>query len=272
MNNCLFCNSEGPFNTVEHTIPESLGNDESILKGEVCDKCQAYFGKEVESFVLNKTPFAFWRVYLGIMTKKGKNPSIDLSQPAKKKGIFPTVHPSHDNKVGFSYHNDQSVSADVDNEELIKKILSGDKSEFQFVFTPKVLHMMGRFLCKVGIELLCESNPNDARSNDLDLARNYARFGDTSNLWPIFYFKNGSLSDLKEYGKDNEGFYETVNYYSYSIAKFEEKYLLFGFSMGTDNWLISLNDPYPNPRIQQAVPGKKLDLIWYSKEEWQSVV
>jgi hypothetical protein len=129
--------------------------------------------------------------------------------------------------------------------------------------------MMGRFLCKVGIELLCEKDPQAARSSDLDMARNYARFGNLSKLWPIFHFRSGSITDLKEYSKDEEGYYETVDYYSYSIADFDNQYLLFRFSIGTDNWVISLNDPFPNPRIRKAVPGEKLDLIWYPKEKWQ---
>ena len=39
--------------------------------------------------------------------------------------------------------------------------------------------------------------------------------------------------------------------------------------MGTDNWVICLNDPYPNPVICDAFPGEMLSLIWYSREEWQ---
>ena len=62
MPECLFCGNDGPFTTVEHIIPESLGNDDLVLEGEVCDSCQRYFGKEVEKYVLSHTPLAFWRV------------------------------------------------------------------------------------------------------------------------------------------------------------------------------------------------------------------
>jgi len=76
---CLFCESNGPFNTVEHIIPEALGNDDLVMSGHVCDACQSYFGKEVEKYVLSKTPIGFWRVFLAIRGKKGKLPTIDLS-------------------------------------------------------------------------------------------------------------------------------------------------------------------------------------------------
>ncbi len=36
---CLFCGSNGPFLRLEHIIPESLGNDDLVLQGEVCDVC-----------------------------------------------------------------------------------------------------------------------------------------------------------------------------------------------------------------------------------------
>lgn len=38
--------------------------------------------------------------------------------------------------------------------------------------------------------------------------------------------------------------------------------------MGTDNWIVSLNDPCPTPEIKEAIPGGELRLIWYSDEQW----
>lgn len=81
--NCIFCDSTGPFTTREHIIPESLDNDDLIITGSVCDSCQNYFGKEVEKFVLSKTPFAFWKVIYSIKAKKGVVASVGLSLPSK---------------------------------------------------------------------------------------------------------------------------------------------------------------------------------------------
>jgi hypothetical protein len=96
MKTCLFCNSRGPYNTTEHIIPESLGNDDLVLSDDVCDSCQNYFGKEIEKFVLSKTPIAVWRAYLGIRTKGGDLPVVDLSLPKVKKGRLPNMHPISD--------------------------------------------------------------------------------------------------------------------------------------------------------------------------------
>jgi len=39
--------------------------------------------------------------------------------------------------------------------------------------------------------------------------------------------------------------------------------------MGTDNWIICLNNPYPHPEIRSIFPDENMDLIWYSEEEWK---
>lgn len=269
MKKCLFCQSLGPFNTIEHIIPESLGNDDLLLAGQVCDSCLAYFGKEVEQFVLNKTPIAFWRTFLGIKTKKGKYPSIDLTQPKIQKGVFPTTHPKHDN-IGFTYHEDGSISVDINDSNVIYNISNGTKSQFNLVMTPKVLHMLGRFLCKAGLELMCLHNSNQALSDEFQSSRRYARFGEFEGLWPIFHFSNGSLSELKRFKADEEGLLEEVDCYSYSLLFLKQDYVLFLFTMGTDNWIISLNDPYPNPVIRDVFPNNQLNLLWYPNEKWKN--
>jgi hypothetical protein len=188
MKPCLFCKSEGPYSSVEHIIPESLGNDDLILEGEVCDKCNSYFGQSVEQYVLDKTAIAFWRAFLRIKTKDGDEPSVDLSQPEKDKGVFPSVHPEHDD-IGLSSFPDGAVSIDLHSENIVHRLLAqqrrGDETgQFKIVMTPKLLQMLGRFLWKVGIEILCEDDPDHARQARYDSARKYAREGHTG-LCPV---------------------------------------------------------------------------------------
>jgi len=46
---CIFCLSENSsFSKEEHIIPESLGGEEILPKGFVCDRCNQYFGTKVE--------------------------------------------------------------------------------------------------------------------------------------------------------------------------------------------------------------------------------
>jgi len=264
---CIFCKSGGPFSTIEHIIPESLGNDDLLLQGYVCDKCQSYFGKEIEKFVLEKTSFAFWRTYLGIKTKKSEWPSVDMSQDSMQKGVLPAIHLAHDNGVSFSFHDDLSMGITIDKPDLFNEIIRGQRTHFQFVITPKILHMLGRFLCKIGIELICLDDTESVYHSNLDQARNYARHGNFKGLWPLFHYSQGSPKDFRYITVEGSETLEHIDCYSYQIIEYSGKYLLFRLSMGTENWVICLNDPYPHPVIRGAFPDCDLTLIWYSNDE-----
>ena len=262
---CLFCGSHGPF-TLEHVIPESLGNDDVILVDDVCSTCNNYFSK-IENFVLQKTSLGFWRAFLGIRTKGNKLASVDLSQPKKEKGSFPSQHPAHDQSVGFTAHEDGFTSVDIDSACIIRQIHLGKKNEFRFFMTPKVLLYLGRFLCKIGVELICKADAEMARGDQIRKARTFARFGSSKNLWPIFHYSEGDLQDLRRHRMEEGGILEEVDCYSYDLLEYDNRYILFRFCVGTDNWIVCLNDPFPTPDIMQAFPGRSLQCIWYPQEE-----
>ncbi|WP_034893752.1 HNH endonuclease [Gillisia sp. Hel_I_29] len=72
MTNCIICDKKNNSNSIEHIIPESLGNQHYILeKGELCDNCNNLFSK-FENKALSNSVFAMERARLGIKTKKGK--------------------------------------------------------------------------------------------------------------------------------------------------------------------------------------------------------
>jgi hypothetical protein len=270
---CLFCKSSGPFRTQEHIIPESLGNDDLILKGYVCDACQNYFGKEVESYVLGKTSFAAWRAMLGIRTKSGGLPRVDLSQPKKDKGRLSDKHSAHDDGVILEADSDGNCAFEIESNQMREDIRSGARTQFKFVMTPKVLCMTGRFLGKVGLEILCLDDPQLAYTPEFDDIRNYARGGTTSDIWPLFHFSNGRIEDLIWLEPTIGGFKEEVLCYSYAlfhadgiVAK-HSQYTLLRFTIGTDNWVICLNDRYPHPIIREQFKDHDLKLIWYSRDE-----
>jgi hypothetical protein len=259
---CLFCENTGPFTKPEHIIPEAMGNDDLVLRGEVCDRCNQFFGSKVENFVLEKTPIAFWRTFLGIRKKRGELPHVDLSQPKRQKGRLPAVHELHDSHVGFTCHDDYSVSVDIDDSSIVRGIVDGTRKQFAFVFTPLVLSMMGRFFCKIGVELLCLADPIRARSEVFQKARKFAREGDAAALWPIFHGQTGTLADFKKRMVDSEGLSEEVLCYQYRLLEVARCYTLLVMAVGTDTWVVSLNDPYPTPVIREAVPETDLELIW----------
>lgn len=74
---CLFClGADGGFNSVEHPIPESLGNTELVLpKGVVCDRCNNGPLSELDGYLADFMPLKMRRTTLGIPNKVGKVPA-----------------------------------------------------------------------------------------------------------------------------------------------------------------------------------------------------
>lgn len=253
---CLFCNSNGPYSTVEHIIPESLGNKHILLEKQICDSCQKYFGTKVEEYVLRRSPIGWWRVHAQIYTKKGKNPKFSFTQPNEKKGILEDYHPANDNGVSFHISNKGERLFSVSNDEMLMRMHDGEKKHFKLVLTPKMLHMMSRFLGKVGLEMLARDFPEEARSRRFDELRNFVRYGQPPGyLWPIFY--------LEPVVSPNIQTTEIVLFDTDGLIKGGAKYMLSCLTLGSETWIICLNDAHPHPVIRNSFPGRRLELITY---------
>jgi hypothetical protein len=74
---CIFCKKDcAGSSSVEHIIPESLGNKEHTLpRGTVCDTCNQYFASKVEKPVLDSGVFRFLRSRMQVPSKRGRIPS-----------------------------------------------------------------------------------------------------------------------------------------------------------------------------------------------------
>jgi hypothetical protein len=76
---CIFCKSEtNNDKSIEHIIPESLGNTVSTLpKGIVCDRCNNYFSIKIEAPVLNSGLISNIRSIMRVDNKRGKIPDYN---------------------------------------------------------------------------------------------------------------------------------------------------------------------------------------------------
>lgn len=74
---CIFCKKDSSgTRSVEHVIPESLGNTDHVLpKGLVCDSCNRYFAIKIEQPLLEATIFRDLRRGMVIPNKRGRFPS-----------------------------------------------------------------------------------------------------------------------------------------------------------------------------------------------------
>ena len=106
-----------------------------------------------------------------------------------------------------------------------------------------------------------------ARIDRFDRARRFARFGDLKGYWPIFHFIKGNVSDFRKMRADYEGATVEVDCYEYRLLEIPQRYTLAHLRIGTDNWIVCLNDPCPTPEIRYAFPENELQCIWYSPKE-----
>jgi hypothetical protein len=76
---CIFCKSpSGLSRSVEHIVPESLGNtDHTLPRGTVCDSCNNYFARKVEKPVLDSPMMRLLRSDRQIANKRRRIPTFE---------------------------------------------------------------------------------------------------------------------------------------------------------------------------------------------------
>ncbi|HLO54200.1 MAG TPA: HNH endonuclease [Saprospiraceae bacterium] len=179
---CIFCKNDSTNSiSVEHIIPESLGNKSHILqKGIVCDSCNNYFAIKIEKLVLEKPYFKNVRYRNIIKTKK------DRLVPDR------TLFPHKDGGWANVWLDNKGIIFDSKDKNIINLIKEGkiNKLVIPIVNQPEENdYEVSRFLAKVALEMLTDRIKNDEdwieeiiSNKQLDPIRNYARFG-KGELW-----------------------------------------------------------------------------------------
>lgn len=156
---CIYClQSSGRFNSVEHVIPESLGNHEMILpKGYVCDKCNNEVLANLDQELTSFGPVAYVNVMNGPFTKAGKLPKVNTQNL--------TIQQKTPTKLVFIPKDRTGEVTNI--EDLGNGLTSFTINMTGRIFNPIVL---GRCLVKIGLGtiafLKCNLNPYDHRFND----------------------------------------------------------------------------------------------------------
>ncbi len=200
---CLFClRTAAPFTSVEHPIPESLGNDDTTLApGFVCDQCNQYFGSNLERDVLASPPFGIERTGAAIKTKRGKLPKFSGSDV----NLYSTGF--YDRVIVVASHESRSFVLNANGAYLL-------------VDPPRdYARLLARFLLKVGLELLVHAAREDPYSAMYDKARSFARYGDNRIHWPVAYGLYPRRRDLLISQRYDElGPLQTRQIYQYSMG------------------------------------------------------
>ena len=80
---CIFCKGDSSASkSIEHIIPESLGNiDHTLPPGVVCDSCNNYFSVKIEFQVVHA--FRWFRGTMNVPNKKGRQPAFESNETPK---------------------------------------------------------------------------------------------------------------------------------------------------------------------------------------------
>jgi len=214
MKTCIFCHEDSSSSkSVEHIIPESLGNKNHFLpQGYVCDKCNNYFSIKIEKELLSQPYFTSLRFRNEILTKKGKLVKENMTFPEANITTQVTLKT-----------NDKGMIITFDDDALYNAIENSDIKTMICSYIPEPAYpnkIMSRFLTKCAYEyFLYNMGENNydlcvkellGKGNDiLKNLREYARFG-KGIFWQYSQRRIYSEGDIVSNDNDSK-FYERLH-------------------------------------------------------------
>lgn len=186
MHKCIFCHKDVSISkSVEHIIPESLGNKSHVLpKGYVCDECNNYFARKVEKELLTMPYFISMRSRNNILSKKGKY--------VKNKFLFPSILQETDGIIEFS---EDAIDIFLESPEVFDAINNKKCNTMLSLYLPEPEYpsrIVSRFLAKCAYEFFLYQMPREMYDECVD-----EFMQDTS--------PNKSLENIRKYARYGEG-------------------------------------------------------------------
>lgn len=186
---CIFCKAPSHgCKSVEHIIPESLGNVDHLLpRGWVCDTCNNYFAREVEKPFLDSDYGRAARFEMAVANKRGRIPSVIgiHSQSRAKIELFRDPE------------TNELLLTPAEGEDESRFVASARSDPHGVIYVPaatlpEVSIATARFVGKIALEVLAHRCINVPGANDeivdkpeLDELRRYVRSGSATSIWPI---------------------------------------------------------------------------------------
>lgn len=212
---CIFCKADSSNSkSVEHIIPESLGNKKQTLqKGVVCDKCNSYFACKIEKPVLEMPYFHSLRGRKMIENKKGKIPRI--SGFTKNKDII---------EISFLKNKNNVIEVRYKDDLTLKNLLKGNEFYVPLIPEPPQNDInVSKFIGKVALEALSKRVSSikgwqiDFVENEgLDDLRNFVRYGRGYSIWPYHIRRIDNENQIK-YDNLSNKYLEKLNEYDFLI-------------------------------------------------------
>ena len=185
---CIFC-KQGSHSSrsVEHIVPESLGNTTQVLPpGVVCDACNNYFSRKVEGPLLDSGELKLLRFQQVIPSKRKRIPAMDVKiELASSKAIINGRMHRPANR-DFMPVLAIAVEKEIDLAVELKGALASPVD-----MSPPPNTLMSRFLAKCALEALAQRVLEHPLGIDqfinqpqFDLLRRHARYGQPAH-WPF---------------------------------------------------------------------------------------
>lgn len=228
---CIFCSKiSGDSKTVEHIIPESLGNTEYILpKGVVCDKCNNYFAVEVEKPFIELESINSIRFQQNIINKRGRTTSVDAM-------------------LNFEYPISLVKDSIIASDNAVRSLLNTSKGQLVIrlpQFKNEKTKTISRFLSKVAIEAMAEKLLQAGldyemiiNHPDLKKIKDHAR-GYRILEWPVSIRYIDNINPIRT---TPDGDYEQV-IFEYEIIKTENDEYYFAFTYFGVELVINYGEP-----------------------------
>lgn len=212
---CIFCkNDSSNSKSVEHIIPESLGNKKNILsKGIVCDSCNNYFGNKIEKNVLEMPYFKSLRSRLLIENKKRKNSRM-LGFTENGDRI----------EIGYSMAGKNTFEVVSKDDKTLNSFLKSNEIYVPLILEPPLNDLnLSKFIGKIALEAFAQrvSNAENWQSDFvdhevLDELRYFVRYGKGYKIWPYYTRKTQNEFQIK-YEKKSKKILQKLNEYDFLI-------------------------------------------------------
>lgn len=186
---CIFCKASTDRSlSVEHIIPESLGNTEHVLpKGWVCDSCNNYLARKVEKPFLDSLYGRSSRFEMAVPNKRTRIPSV-TGIHAQSRTKIELMRSLDDNSLSIG-------AAEGEDEASWVTSLQSHPHGTLYIPTPSFPAAditTARFIGKVAVEILAHRVVNISGANhemvhkpELDELRRYVRTGQPATVWPV---------------------------------------------------------------------------------------
>lgn len=212
---CIFCKSDSSSSiSVEHIIPESLGNKKQILsKGIVCDSCNNYFAHKIEKPVLEMSYFQSLRGRIMIENKKGKIPRIPGF--TKNKDII---------EISFLQESSNTIEVIYKDDLTLKNLLNSNELYIPLIPEPPRNDInISKFIGKIALEALAKRvssidgwQDDFVDNSSLDELRNFVRYGKGYSAWSYHIRRIDGENQIK-YDKVLNKYLEKLNEYDFLI-------------------------------------------------------